>query len=314
MRLAQLVSDYILFKQSLGMRFHTDATILKAFCRSMGNISIAEVESHPVAKFLEGHGAITSFWERKFTALSGLYRFARGRGYVHNSPLPLIKPKSPVPLTPHIYTTEQISALLAGTASYDSGRSNLQPDTFRHLLLLLFGAGLRIGEALRLRLSDVDFSANLLEVHESKFFKSRLVPMNQQLSKELAGYAQRRRLVPCPEGEDSAFFPSRNGTRLLVKSVERRFRKLCNAAGIRRDGGPRSQPRLHDARHSFAVGRLVSWYRAGSDVQRLLPILSTYLGHVDILATQRYLTMTSDLYQEACSRFEKYAGGGANHD
>jgi len=89
--------------------------------------------------------------------------------------------------------------------------------------------------------------------------------------------------------------------------LERTFRKLCNYCGIYREDGARYQPRLHDIRHTFIVSRLIEWYQNGEDVQRLLPHLSTYVGHVNISATQRYLTMTPELLGEACSRFEEYA-------
>ncbi len=101
--------------------------------------------------------------------------------------------------------------------------------------------------------------------------------------------------------------------RNLAAGVERTFRKLCNYCGIHREDGARYQPRLHDIRHTFALSRLLDWYRKGADVQRLLPHLSTYLGHVNISATQRYLTMTSELLSEASSRFEKYALSEVKH-
>lgn len=90
-------------------------------------------------------------------------------------------------------------------------------------------------------------------------------------------------------------------------AVERTFRHLCRSIGIERAGGPRNQPRLHDLRHTAAVHRVIAWYRGGEDVQRLLPHLATYLGHVHIVATQRYLTLTPELLGEASARFERYA-------
>lgn len=96
--------------------------------------------------------------------------------------------------------------------------------------------------------------------------------------------------------------------------AERAFCRLRESAGVHRHDGARYQPRLHDLRHGFAVHRLVSWYRQGADVQRLLPQLATYLGHVHVAATQRYLTMTPELLHEASLRFERYAMAGGNHD
>ena len=103
------------------------------------------------------------------------------------------------------------------------------------------------------------------------------------------------------------FFTIRSGARVQQHALEDRFRRICELAGVRRSDGARYQPRLHDLRHTFAVHRLTSWYRQGADVQRLLPQLSVYLGHVYLSSTQVYLSMTPELLQEAGARFEKYA-------
>src|SRR5207302_6198997 len=109
-------------------------------------------------------------------------------------------------------------------------------------------------------------------------------------------------------GQDAPFFTTRTGAPLNQYTIEGAFRRMCEHAGIRRSDGARYQPRLHDLRHTFAVHRLTSWYRQGLDVQKLLPHLSVYLGHVHIRATQVYLSMTPELLQEANIRFERYAG------
>lgn len=228
------------------------------------------------------------------------------------APLPLRNSptEEPDPITPYIYSTKEIKALLAGTTTYARECGKLRADTFRVLLLTLFATGLRLGEALRLRISDVDLRDSLLIIHESKFFKTRLVPIPVQLTKELTRFYTQRKRRPCPDGNDSTFFSTVDGHGLTVLNVERRFRKLREHVGIFRDGGPRSQPRMHDLRHGYALRRLISWYRQGADVQLLLPVLSTYLGHVNIAATQRYLTLTPDLLREASVRFEQYVQEG----
>ena len=109
---------------------------------------------------------------------------------------------------------------------------------------------------------------------------------------------------------DAALFLTRNGSPLERHTAENVFRRLRARAGVLRLDSGRYQPRLHDLRHAAAVHRLISWYRQGADVQRLLPQLATYLGHVHIAATQRYLTMTPELLHEASRRFERYACGG----
>jgi len=132
------------------------------------------------------------------------------------------------------------------------------------------------------------------------------VPLGADLINVLTGYAIKRRSEH-PAQPDAPFFASRTGKRITLRAADGIFSRLRLLAGVRRSDGGRFQPRLHDLRHAFAVHRLVSWYRQGADVQRLLPQLATYLGHVHIAATQRYLTMTPELLREASKRFEKYA-------
>lgn len=307
MKLADVVMEYITYKQSLGMRFRSETVILKAFSRALGDINLIDAQPGDVLDYINGTGPLTTFWHRKFEALTGFYRFAINRGYGAFSPLPTTIPKRPMPFVPYIYTGEEICSLLAATDMLEEQSRNLQVGTFRTLLLLLYGTGLRIGEALSLRLADVDIQESLLTIHESKFYKSRLVPIGTQLAAILSIYLKKRWGWSCPEGEESVFFPSRNGRALSRGYAEKNFRKLCDQSGIHRKDGARYQPRLHDIRHTFAVTRLVTWYREGADVQRLLPQLSTYLGHINLSATQRYLTMTHELLREASNRFEHYA-------
>lgn len=311
MKLSQLATDYITFKQSMGMRFRAESVILNAFCRAMGDIDIARVTTSLVQSYLNGTGPITTFWHRKFEALSGFYRFTLSRGYVSSSPLPTIIPKRPALFQPYIYTHDQFRRLVEMTDILGSSRRcQIQPATFRTLLLLLYGTGLRIGEALSLTLADVDLPASLLTVRNTKFFKTRWVPLGPQLTAVLVTYAKTRRQLPRPARNDSVFFATLRGNGLTRNTTERIFRMLCERVGIRRMDGGRFQPRLHDIRHTFALNRLISWYREGADVQRLLPFLSTYLGHIDVTATQRYLAMTPELLNEASLRFQRYATQG----
>jgi integrase len=110
-----------------------------------------------------------------------------------------------------------------------------------------------------------------------------------------------------PADARSAFFATRKGTAISLNMLEKVFVRVRERAGLRRPPGARWQPRLHDLRHAFAVHRLVAWYREGADVQACLPLLSTYLGHVNVAGTQAYLTMTPELLAEASKRFERYA-------
>ncbi|UIF88254.1 tyrosine-type recombinase/integrase [Cupriavidus sp. UYPR2.512] len=310
MKLPEAVAAYVAYKQSLGMRFSTEARTLKSFYRTLGDIDMREIDADRVYAFLAGKGPITAFWHRKLSALRGFYRFAIARGYTTSSPLPLTVPKEPRTFVPYIYSREEMKRLLAATA--DRERCNLSSLTCRTLLLLLYGTGLRIGEAVGLNLADVDLDSGILCIRESKFYKTRLVPTGPDLTSVLVQYAAERNKWP-PLNRDAAFLLTKRGQRLSRAGAEHAFKQLRERAQVRRGDSARYQPRLHDIRHTYTVTRLVSWYREGADVQRLLPQLATYLGHVHIAATQHYLTMTPELLRQASLRFERYARGGDDH-
>jgi site-specific recombinase XerD len=314
MKLTALVTDYIAFKQTLGLRYRTDTYTLQAFCRALGDIDLAEVTLADVESFLNGCGPVTSAWHKKFEILNRFYRFAQGREWVTTVPLPRIQPLQPPPCPPYIYTSEELDRLLAVTETLQSPTSPLQAITFRTLWLLLYGSGLRISEALALTLADVDLQNRLLTVHRSKFYKTRWVPTGPKLTAQLADYVQQRRRLPCPAGEASTFFATRTGRPLSYRRVQKIFQRLRQQAHICRHEDARYQPRLHDIRHTAAVHRLIAWYRDGADVQRLLPQLATYLGHVELASTQRYLTLTPELLEQANRRFEDYALAEDGHD
>lgn len=177
MKLSEAVAGYVGHKQAMGMRFRTEARILRSFCRASGEVTIQEVTASQVLAFLAGTGPVTRFWERKHSALGGFYRFAIARSHIDRSPLPRTVPQPLKAFVPHIYSHEELRRLLDAVAVSDHPRCRIDPNTHRTLLLLLYGAGLRISEALALTLADVDLDSGILCIRESKFYKTRLVPI-----------------------------------------------------------------------------------------------------------------------------------------
>jgi site-specific recombinase XerD len=183
----------------------------------------------------------------------------------------------------------------------------------RTIVLFLYATGLRVHEAVALDCADVDLENLVLTVRQTKFYKTRLVPFSSQLGEVLARYVARQPAVP-GSAKPIPFFTMRTGTRVRRPRLEKCFRRVREQAGVQRTDGASYQPRLHDLRHTFAVHRLISWYRQGADVQKLLPQLAVYLGHAHLVSTQVYLSMTPELLAEANARFERYAGKEEGHD
>lgn len=207
-------------------------------------------------------------------------------------------------ITPHLFTPDELEALLAAASRL---RPAFRALTYRSLYTLLAVTGMRIGEACRLDRTDVDWRTGVLTISESKFGKSRQVPLHASTVAALADYRHHRDQRPNADASP-ALLISVKGTRLVPDNMTRPFRKLVKAAGIQVAPG-RRRPRQHDLRHSFATATLLDWYRAGVDVQAQLPLLSTYLGHANPASTYWYLSASPELLALAAHRLESSFGG-----
>jgi integrase/recombinase XerD len=306
MTLAVAIETYVRLKQSLGAVFSVDARILAAFVRAVGDVSVSTITREMCTAFCRGNGPPTRFWSRKHEALRGLFRYLVGRGHVSHSPLPEPGPRIQSTFQRYIYTRDDMVRLLDAAAQPVRPATLLQPQTLRLVLLVLYATGLRAGEALRLRCCDVDLRARLLTIWDTKFFKSRFVPVGTDLCRALSQYQAERIRLPLADSDRSVFFATRRGRAISLGRLETAFTRLLRRTHVGL-GCTGHRPRPHDLRATFAVHRLIAWYREGADVQARLPLLSTYLGHVNVSATSVYLTMTAELLGEASGRFERYA-------
>ncbi len=313
MNLQEAIDRYIKWQRSHGAKFETSVVTLHLFAKGIdGQIDCDAVTRSQVLDYLAGNGPLTRYRENKYGALAGFYRYAISRGYASSSPLPDNEPKPPKSRPPYIYSRDELCRLFSAIETFQPYVVQLDSQTMHTLLLLLYGAALRGGEARSLTIDDVDLSEAVLTVRNAKFYKSRLVPLGPQLADRLRSYAAVRADRPYPQERASTFLANMDGTPLHKDTVYNAFVRLLSHAGIESTNDSRQAPRLHSLRHSFAVHRLTDWYRQGADVQRLLPVLSTYLGHARLRHTQVYLSMTPELLHEAALRFERYAGGDNN--
>ena len=189
-------------------------------------------------------------------------------------------------------------------ASRLASPTGLRALTYTTLIGLLVATGLRPGEALALDNSDVDLNNGILSIRQSKFGKSRFVPLADSTRAALVNYAKQRDKL-CLHPRSEAFLVSERGQRLQSCTARRTFAQISCAVGVRPATGSRRigrGPRLQDFRHCFATRKLIEWYRAGLDVGRELPKLATYLGHVDVAHTYWYLEAIPELLQLATDR------------
>lgn len=208
--------------------------------------------------------------------------------------LPRERPRS----APHVYSAEDLTALLAAT---DVLRAPFRATTYKTLLGLLAVTGMRVGEAIALDEADVDRRRAVLVIRKTKFGKSREVPLHTSTLQTLERYRRERdRIVP--RRRSPSFFVSAAGTRLFYQNVHELFLRLVYAAGL---GSRRPRPTIHDLRHTFAIRTVLSWYRDELDVEARLPLLSTYLGHIGPSSTYWYLTAVPELLAAATHRLER---------
>lgn len=297
--LEQALADYLQLRRSLGHELAEAAWLLPSFVAYLDAHGSPTVTIEAALAWTQeaGTGRETTVGPRRMTAVRGFARYLAG---IHaDTEVP------PLGLMPHrrrwrrpfIYSAADIDAVMGRARS--SITSPLRAATYDTLIGLLAASGLRIGEAIKLDRSDVDWARGVLLIRESKFGKTRLVPLHDTSMQSLAKYAALRDDLQ-PRPKDVSFFVSRTRQRLCYAVVSTTFRQLVDTAGI--GAGAPAAPRLHDLRHTFAVRTLLGWYRADEDVQAKIPSLSTYLGHREPSSTYWYLSAAPELLALAAAR------------
>ena len=200
----------------------------------------------------------------------------------------------------HIFSEDEVHSLLEATAAMRV--SSLQRASIRTLINLLYCTGLRFGEAVRLRMKDVDLAEAVLFVEFSKG-RSRYVAFGRDLADEMSEYLRLRAQHAADVKPDATFFVRRRGDPMTVRAASDSLRRLLRRLGLKLPKG-RAGPRPYDLRHTFAVHRLTRWYREGADIATRLPWLSAYMGHCDLTGTERYLRATPELLELVAGRFE----------
>lgn len=202
---------------------------------------------------------------------------------------------------PHIYTIEEVQRLLAAARRDPAPRAPLRSLTLYTMLALAYCAGLRLAEIVGLKLGDLDLNADCIEVLDTKFFKSRRLPLSATAMAALRDYLKARAKAGAPTESDAPlFWHAKGGYGYIATGAH--LRRLIRVAGLKSTAG-RTGPRVHDLRHAFVVHRMTKWYEQGINPQTRLPYLAAYLGHRSIHSTLVYLTITQELLQHANERF-----------
>lgn len=303
--LRQCSEDYLGMRRALGYKLVGEARLLADFVAFAEKAGAAAITTElAVAWTTTATGAGPAYLARRMRVVRSFARYLQTLDPATEIPPGDLFPSRKHRPTPYLYSDAEVAALMAAAREL---AQPLRAATFETLIGLLAATGLRISEAMRLDRDDLDTANGLLIVRDSKFGKSREILLHPSTVKALTGYLEQRdRLSPCPSAP--SLFVSMRGTRLLHETVQPTFRDLFRRVGLK-PRSPSCRPRIHSFRHSFAVNTLVGWYRDGDDVAVRLPLLSTYLGHIDPAATYWYLSAAPELLGLAAERLELACGG-----
>jgi len=302
--LRQAAEDYLAMRRSLGYKLHRQGPLLLDFIGYLERAGATTITIEAAIAWATLPAGAAPVWhKRRLVAVRGFAAHLKTFDPDCQVPPPRLLPAGADRVTPYLYSPEEIAALVhaAGTLARP-----LQAATYQALVSLLAVTGLRAGEAIRLTRGNVDLDAALIAVINSKFGKSRLVPLHPATAGMLCRYAARRDQL-CPAPAAGSFFLSTTGMPLLPSSIDSTFARLLSLAGIHTTPG-QARPRVHDLRHTMAVRTLLEWYRCGADVQARLPLLSTWLGHADPASTFWYLHACPELLALAARRLEDNPG------
>jgi integrase len=299
------VEQYLKFRRSLGYRLWIEGQLLKQFA------AFADAAGHrgPLTTTLAlqwarlPKGRDPLYWARRLEIVRCFARHLAATEPGTEVPARRLLGPAHRRTTPYIYTSDELASLVVAAGQLNPP-GGLRPRTYAALIGLLGCAGLRISEALHLTQADADLGHGVLKIRQTKFRKTRLVPLHPTAVTSLRIYVRTRdRLVG--KTQCDRFFVSDEGQALPYSTVRTVFRKLCNS--LRITNSNRRRPRLHDLRHTFACQRVEGWYTAGIDLAHAVSALSVYLGHAKVSDTYWYLTATPTLMARAAERFESVA-------
>lgn len=302
--LAPLLSDFVALKHSLGFKYETEAAELYRFSKFTVSFELGEpsltkdlVQAWSTRRIDEG----VRNQRRRIYPIRQFGIYLHNLGYDAYIASPHRNARS-FPFVPYIFTEAEMSRLFAASDSLFPNRNSTLPLIMPVILRMLYSCGLRISEAVGLRNKHVDLVDGMLEIKNSKFGKDRLVPMSDSMTRICRSYYQ---FVHENSSQDDYFFMQANRRPITRDNVYRRFRAILWESGISH-GGKGNGPRVHDVRHTYSVHALQQAAKRGVDVYCALPILSTFLGHASVTATEQYVRLTTEAFPEVSAALERY--------
>jgi integrase len=302
--LRESAADYIAMRRALGCKLHASGYYLIDFVSFLEQNNACVITSKLALRWAQQPTNVKPVtWANRLAVVRGFAKYHHAFDPQTEIPASNLLPHRPRRMRPYIYTDLEIQKILQAALNLPRG-SAFKRQTYHCLFGLLCVSGMRLSEVLNLKTTNVDFDAGVLTVEKSKFGKSRLIPLHESTQKVLSAYKADRDMALKGRVNDY-FFVSEAGIQLNSHTTRYIFYSL-----LKEIGSPRQKkkygPRLHDLRHRFAIETMLNWYRSGQEVERCLPVLSTYLGHLNVTHTYWYLTACPELMGLAVQRLESH--------
>jgi integrase/recombinase XerD len=297
------LKDYLRIRRQLGCQLKLDGQLLEGFVDFLERAGAIRITTELALEWATlPADARAHRWRQRLGIVRGFARYVATIDPSSEVPSTDLLPARPVRVAPHVYSEAETVALMTAARALSPP---LRAATFQTLIGLLAVTGVRLGEALCLDRQDVDLKGGTLHIH-AKAGKQREVPVHASTTAALGTYVRLRDRL-CPKPDTAAFFVSPRGRRLTASDVHYAFPRLIRQVGLQ-GRGQRVTPRPHDFRHAYAVRTLLDWHHAGVEVDRKLPLLSTYLGHRDPADTQWYLQAVPELLALVAQRLDGIQG------
>jgi len=303
--LRQSAEEYLAMRRNLGFTLGGQGRMLMSFIGYLEDADAVVVTTDLAVAWATRTppGTNPARWNERLTVVRGFARHLRTLDPATEIPPTDLMPLRYRRVAPHLYTPGEIASLMAAAAAL---HHPLRAINYTTLIGLLAATGMRVGEACGFDRGDVDLNAGVLTVRAGKLGKAREIPVHPSTVQALHAYDCQRDLLQ-PMVTTSAFFVNARGNRVAARGAPYTFARIRDAAGVRPAPGGR-KPRIHDLRHTFCIATMLDWYRTGVDVHARLPLLSTYLGHVDPVSTYWYLQAAPELLALAADRLDIFLG------
>ena len=300
MRLADAIERYIAHKRATGCSFGKAECRFAAFHQRVGDLELDQLTALQVQQYLDSSVVATATWRNKYFLLLRFFQYWIVREAMPELVMPPVKRRVRQTYVPYVYTRAELRALLRATTPCQQVRgTDISSQSLRALILFLYGTGARSGEAVALKVGDLNLAAGIVAFPAKSFKPGRTIPLNSDLRQILQTYL-RWRIRTHVAGD--YLFATRVGNALSPETIRHSFMRLCEVANVRRRDGAPHKLRLLDLRCTFAVHRITSWIKNGADLNCMLPAMAVYMGQAGSGYTEQYLLLTPERFRKQLNR------------